>query len=81
MTGCQFSFTCDGSFQRRPIHLGWAAARRRALRALAGAVFSRIGTATHYHAHWLVPYWRGSMTKVARVGSHIFYQRGGPRQT
>ncbi|CAN5244223.1 hypothetical protein BH10PSE15_BH10PSE15_00580 [soil metagenome] len=75
-TGCQFSFTCDGSFDRRPVHLGWASARRAAHRALAGRVFPEIGRATHYHADWMVPYWRDSLTKVARVGSHLFYVRG-----
>lgn len=78
LTGCQFSFTCDGSFQRRPVHLGWASVRRNARRALAGAVFSEVGQATHYHADWIVPYWRGSMTKIARVGPHLFYVRGRP---
>lgn len=74
-TGCQFSFTCDGSFQRRPIRIGWAAARRRARNALAGHVEDTVGRATHYHADWLVPYWRNSMVKVARVGAHLFYVR------
>ena len=74
-TGCQFSFTCDGSFARRPVHLGWTAARRAARRALHGRVFAEVGGATHYHADWMVPYWRDSMTKVARVGSHLFYVR------
>ena len=77
-TGCQFSFTCDGSFQRRPVHSGWAAARRRARHALAGAVFPAIGKATHYHADWVVPYWRASMSKMARVGPHLFYVRRRP---
>ena len=75
VTGCQFSFTCDGSFARRPVHLGWGAARRAARRALAGQVFAPVGGATHYHADWVVPYWRGSMIKVARVGTHLFYLR------
>jgi spore germination cell wall hydrolase CwlJ-like protein len=75
-TGCQFSFTCDGSFQRRPIRLGWTAARHEARRALSGAVFAEVGRATHYHADWMVPYWRDSLVKVARVGTHLFYVRG-----
>ncbi len=33
-TGCQFSFTCDGSLARRPEHGGWQQARRAARRAL-----------------------------------------------
>jgi spore germination cell wall hydrolase CwlJ-like protein len=74
-TGCQFSFTCDGSIQRRTIHLGWANARKAARRALAGYVFTDVGKATHYHADWMVPYWRDSLVKVARVGTHLFYVR------
>ena len=74
-TGCQFSFTCDGSFRRRPVHLGWAAARRSARRALAGEVFADVGRATHYHTDWMVPYWRDSLVKIARVGTHLFYVR------
>lgn len=74
-TGCQFSFTCDGSLQRRPIHLGWGEARRAARRALAGHVFAEVGRATHYHTDWMVPYWRDSMVKVAKVDTHLFYVR------
>jgi spore germination cell wall hydrolase CwlJ-like protein len=74
-TGCQFSFTCDGSFRRRPVHLGWGAARRAARRALAGYVFADVGRATHYHTDWMVPYWRDTLVKVGRVRSHLFYVR------
>ena len=74
-TGCQFSFTCDGSQTRRPERNGWEQARRAARRALAGYVYAPVGRATHYHTDWLVPYWRSSLVKVAIVHSHIFYQR------
>jgi spore germination cell wall hydrolase CwlJ-like protein len=74
-TGCQFSFTCDGSQTRRPEHDGWDQARRAARRAMNGYVYKPVGRATHYHTDWLVPYWRGSLVKVATVESHIFYQR------
>jgi spore germination cell wall hydrolase CwlJ-like protein len=73
-TGCQFSFTCDGSLQRRRIRDGWAAARKAGKLALEGYVFASIGTATHYHTDWIVPYWSGSLAKVAQVHSHIFYR-------
>lgn len=75
VTGCQFSFTCDGSIARRPIHLGWGAARRAARAALRGRVFAPVGRATHYHTEWMVPYWRDTLVKVARVRSHLFYVR------
>jgi spore germination cell wall hydrolase CwlJ-like protein len=72
-TGCQFSFACDGSATRRPEHAGLADATARARRALAGAVFARVGTATHYHGDYVVPYWIGSLDKTAAIGAHIFY--------
>ncbi len=74
-TGCQFSFTCDGSIRRRTIHYGWAGARAAARRALSGYVFADVGRATHYHTDWMVPYWRDSLTKVAQVRTHLFYVR------
>jgi spore germination cell wall hydrolase CwlJ-like protein len=74
-TGCQFSFTCDGSLSRRTVHLGWGAARQNARQALAGRVFADVGRATHYHTDWMVPYWRDSLVKVARVDTHLFYVR------
>ncbi len=75
ITGCQFSFTCDGSLRRRPVHVGWGGARRIARQALAGDVFGAVGRSTHYHTDWMVPYWRDSLVKVARVGTHLFYVR------
>lgn len=74
-TGCQFSFTCDGSLARRPEHVGWRIARSEAKRALNGYVFPGVGRATDYHADWVVPYWRDSLAKVARVNTHLFYVR------
>ncbi len=76
-TGCQFSFACDGSLRRRPETAGWAATRLRARHALGGAVFAPVGTATHYHTDWVVPYWSGSLSKIAKVDTHIFYRQPG----
>lgn len=76
-TGCQFTFTCDGSMARAPSEAGWARARKVAEEALAGKVYKPVGYATHYHTYWVVPYWSGSLTKLANVGSHIFYRWEG----
>lgn len=73
-TGCQFSFTCDGSLTRRPEHKGWTAARAAARRALNGYVFAPVGRATHYHTDWTVPYWMPTLDKIAQIRSHIFYR-------
>ncbi len=76
-TGCQFTFTCDGSLARRPSADGWARARKIAWAALTGAVFAPAGHATHYHANYVVPYWASSLAKNAVVGAHIFYRWAG----
>jgi hypothetical protein len=76
-TGCQFSFTCDGSMRRRPTASGWARSRAIAEQALAGAVFKPVGYATHYHADYVVPYWATSLAKNAVLGTHIFYRWPG----
>ncbi|WP_454886738.1 cell wall hydrolase [Sphingomonas oryzagri] len=76
-TGCQFSFTCDGSQTRRPERQGWEAARLEAKRALSGRVYGPVGRATHYHADWMVPYWIGSLDKIAQIRTHIFYRPKG----
>jgi Cell Wall Hydrolase len=78
-TGCQFTFTCDGSLDaRHPAAAVWARARAIAGAALAGAVDARVGWATHYHADYVVPRWRDQMDKLATVGVHAFYRwRGG----
>ena len=76
-TGCQFTFTCDGSLARRPSRDGWDRSRKVAAQALAGSVDTAVGMATHYHANWVVPYWAPRLDKIAAVGSHIFYRWTG----
>ena len=76
-TGCQFSFTCDGSLGGRRDPAAWARARRVAVAALAGSVYGPVGHATHYHASYVVPWWAASLTRAVTVGSHIFYRWRG----
>lgn len=76
-TGCQFTFTCDGSLARQPMAGAWVRARKVAEAALAGAVYAPAGYATHYHADYVVPYWASSLAKNAVVGAHIFYRWAG----
>jgi spore germination cell wall hydrolase CwlJ-like protein len=76
-TGCQFTFTCDGSLYRQPDAEGWHRAYRIAEEALAGSVYAPVGYATHYHANYVVPYWAQTMAKNAIVGAHIFYRWAG----
>ena len=80
-TGCQFTFTCDGSLRRRPSASGWLRARSVATAALSGYVEPAVGHATHYHTTYVVPYWSSSLTKMRTVGSHIFYRWSGSNGT
>jgi len=77
VTGCQFTFTCDGSLYRRPDAEGWKRAYAVAKAALSGAVYAPVGWATHYHADYVVPYWSSTLAKNAIVGAHIFYRWAG----
>lgn len=76
-TGCQFSFTCDGSLARRYSAASWSSARNRATQALDGEVYAPVGLATHYHTDWVHPYWSDSLTKLARVDTHLFFRWPG----
>ena len=76
-TGCQFSFTCDGSLRRAPMPAYWERARRVAAEALNGHVYAPVGLALNYHANYVVPYWASSLSKNANVGLHIFYRWRG----
>jgi hypothetical protein len=77
VTGCQFSFTCDGAMARVPSPGGWARARTVASAALNGTVVAAVGTATHYHTDWVAPYWAPRLSKIVKIGTHIFYRWNG----
>lgn len=76
-TGCQFTFTCDGSLARRPGGASWARAQRIAADALSGSVYAPVGLATHYHTLWVDPYWAGSLDHIGTIGAHRFYRTRG----
>jgi hypothetical protein len=77
-TGCQFTFTCDGSLASPPGGIAWRRAMLVAQAALAGSVYEPVGSATFYHTTAISPWWASSMSTVATIGAHIFYRwRGG----
>lgn len=76
-TGCQFTFTCDGSLARSYSDDLWRAARQRAGEALDGYVHTPVGTATHYHADYVYPVWSDDLDKIAAVGPHLFFRWRG----
>jgi len=74
---CQFSFTCDGSLLRPPMARQWQDSHRVAQAALAGRVLPEVGSATHYHADYVVPRWAFTLGKLEKIGAHIFYRFPG----
>lgn len=74
---CQFSFTCDGSLARTPMANKWGESRKVAEAALAGAVEPLVGSATHYHADYVLPRWAYTLDKIEQIGAHIFYRFPG----
>jgi spore germination cell wall hydrolase CwlJ-like protein len=76
-TGCQFSFTCDGSLARVPNRFFWERAAAVARAALAGYVYTPVGLATHYHTFAVHPYWSDSLLNIANIGAHRFFRIPG----
>lgn len=76
-SGCQFTFSCDGSMARVPALAAWARARRHAEAALHGYVHAPVGLSTHYHTLQVAPAWGLSLRKAAIIGAHIFYRWPG----
>ncbi|MGZ5985844.1 MAG: cell wall hydrolase [Caulobacteraceae bacterium] len=75
--GCQFTFTCDGALKRPVDAAAWAEARKVAEQALSGHVDRAVGTATYYHADYVLPTWAPTLVKMATIGPHIFYRMTG----
>lgn len=74
VTGCQFSFTCDGSLERRRNKTAYANAERMAGAILAGMHLPVSKNATHYHADYVSPYWAPKLVPTADIGTHKFYK-------
>lgn len=74
LTGCQFSFTCDGSMGARLNKRKWNAAEDMAGAILAGVRVPVSRSATHYHANYVSPPWAARLTPTATIGTHKFYR-------
>ena len=74
VTGCQFSFTCDGSMKARRNARRWAAAEQLAGAIMSGMRLPVSRKATHYHANYVDPYWAQTLSPTAEIGAHKFYR-------
>lgn len=77
---CQFSFACDGIYDRVRDKKAWDRAVRIARDVSKGKIYlDKVADSTHYHATYVKPRWRLGMKVVDRIGIHIFYRtkKGG----
>jgi hypothetical protein len=73
-TGCQFTFTCDGSKADRPRGRAWDRAQRVATAVMLGYTRPVTHNATHYHTHEVNPVWNSGLVETVNIGSHVFYR-------
>lgn len=74
--GCQFSFTCDGKTDIPRDNDQWALAQDISRQITAGELWlPEVGYSTFYHANYVRPDWAGSMSKIDKIGRHIFYKK------
>ena len=71
---CQFSWFCDNTYKNKPIN---KAAYNDSMEVakkvmLEGFRLDGVKTALYYHADYINPNWK--LRKVAKIGSHIFYE-------
>ena len=72
---CQFSFACDGKPDTIRETRAWTAAVQVAGAVTTGRVeVAALAGATHYHAAYVSPRWAPRLTRLARIGQHIFYR-------
>ena len=75
INACQFSFACDRKRDRVNNRRLWKLANNIAGETIAGRIWlPQVGSSTHYHATYVNPKWARRMTKVGKIGLHIFYR-------
>ncbi len=73
-TGCQFSFTCDGSTAKLPYGKHWEKSQTIAKHMMIGATAPLTNRATHYHTTDVNPKWAPSLRKLRKYDTHVFYR-------
>lgn len=73
-TGCQFTFTCDGSLKAGERGVSWAQSQKLAWKVMFGLHENVSDSATHYHAVYVKPYWSKGLVRTVKIGRHIFYR-------
>jgi spore germination cell wall hydrolase CwlJ-like protein len=80
LNACQFSFACDGKPNFVDDARAWKMAYDMTELALANdgktdKPLQILATATNYHTDYVDPYWSKSLTRLTKIGHHIFYSQ------
>jgi spore germination cell wall hydrolase CwlJ-like protein len=73
-TGCQFSFTCDGSISGEIEEKNWKRSQNVAKLIMMGGVRPFTENSTHYHTVDISPPWVNDLRPTRKIGSHMFYR-------
>jgi len=73
-TGCQFSFTCDGSMDKAPKGKYWEQSLEVATLMQTHDVKPLTHGATHYHTTAINPKWSSNLRYIRQIGTHKFYK-------
>jgi spore germination cell wall hydrolase CwlJ-like protein len=76
---CQFSWMCDGKSDNPNLDskeelAAWKRANAVAEDALLGKLDNMLDGVTHFHASYVNPSWARKLTKIGKIGDHIFYK-------
>ncbi|MGI9371709.1 MAG: cell wall hydrolase [Hyphomicrobiales bacterium] len=75
LSGCQFSFTCDGRDDKPRRGRQWEKSKKLATKVMKGHRGTRVvnSSVLHYHADYVRPKWSYAMRRLTKIGRHIFY--------
>ncbi len=79
-SGCQFSFTCDGSTSHTPSGKVWKRSKMVAQHMILEASAPMTWRSTHYHTTKVKPVWADSLRHTRQYETHVFY-RPMPRKS
>ena len=71
---CQFSWFCDGKSDNIKPTENWYESQIVALQIIDGKYDDITEGSTHYHATWVSPAWKHTLTFIGQIGDHLFYR-------
>ncbi len=74
VSGCQFSFACDGSTAKLPFGRHWQKAQKIAEHMLIYKKHDLTNGATHYHTTNVNPRWAKHLRYLRQYDTHVFYR-------